>query len=70
MGNLLEIRNLSVDFRTPGGRVHALRNNDIDVPEPAAGEVRLSISAIGLNRADALLRQNQYTETPVLPSKH
>ncbi len=33
MGNLLEIRDLSVDFRTPGGRVHALRNIDIEVPE-------------------------------------
>jgi peptide/nickel transport system ATP-binding protein len=33
MGNLLEIRNLSVDFRTPRGRVHALRDISIDVPE-------------------------------------
>ena len=33
MGNLLEIRNLRVDFRTPRGRVHALRDVSIDVPE-------------------------------------
>jgi oligopeptide/dipeptide ABC transporter ATP-binding protein len=33
VGNILEIRNLSVDFRTPRGRVHALRDITIDVPE-------------------------------------
>ena len=33
MANLLEIRNLSVDFKTPQGRVHALRDINIDVPE-------------------------------------
>ncbi len=31
MDNLLEIRNLSVDFRTPRGRVHALRDVSFDV---------------------------------------
>ncbi len=33
MANLLEIRDLSVDFKTPGGRVHALRDINIGVPE-------------------------------------
>ncbi|MDX1576506.1 MAG: ABC transporter ATP-binding protein, partial [Kiloniellales bacterium] len=33
MANLLEIRDLSVDFKTPRGRVHALRDVNIDVPE-------------------------------------
>ena len=33
MANLLEIRDLSVDFKTPRGRVHALRDITIDVPE-------------------------------------
>jgi oligopeptide/dipeptide ABC transporter ATP-binding protein len=33
MGNILEIRDLSVDFRTPRGRVHALRDITIEVPE-------------------------------------
>ena len=32
MANLLEIRGLSVDFKTPQGRVHALRNIDLNVP--------------------------------------
>lgn len=31
MGALLQIRNLSVDFRTPRGRVHALRDVSFDV---------------------------------------
>ena len=29
---LLDIRNLSVDFRTPRGRVHALRDVSFTVP--------------------------------------
>ncbi|MEM7171423.1 MAG: ABC transporter ATP-binding protein [Pseudomonadota bacterium] len=33
MSNLLEIRDLNVDFKTPRGRVHALRNVSIDVRE-------------------------------------
>lgn len=51
------------------GGPQVLKVDDIGVPEPVAGEVRVSIEAIGLNRADALLRQNQYIETPKLPSK-
>ncbi|TIV92556.1 MAG: ATP-binding cassette domain-containing protein, partial [Mesorhizobium sp.] len=34
--SLLEVRNLSLDFGTPRGRVHALRNVSLDVP---AGQV-------------------------------
>jgi oligopeptide/dipeptide ABC transporter ATP-binding protein len=33
MENQLAIRNLGVDFRTPGGRVHALRDVSFDVPK-------------------------------------
>ncbi len=33
MADLLEIRDLSVDFKTPRGRVHALRDVNIGVPE-------------------------------------
>ncbi|MFO1038638.1 MAG: ABC transporter ATP-binding protein [Geminicoccaceae bacterium] len=32
-GNLLEVRDLSVDFVTPSGPVHALRHVDLDVPK-------------------------------------
>ena len=32
-------------------------------------EVRIKVHAIGINRADAMLRQDQYIETPTLPSR-
>ncbi|MBC8240229.1 MAG: ATP-binding cassette domain-containing protein, partial [Alphaproteobacteria bacterium] len=32
MENLLEIKNLSVDFKTPRGRVHALRDVNFKAP--------------------------------------
>lgn len=56
-------------------RIHAfggpesLKVDAIELPEPGPGEVRIAIQAIGLNRADGLLRQNQYIETPELPAK-
>ena len=33
MSSLLEVRNLNVEYRTPRGRVHALRNVCLNVPE-------------------------------------
>jgi NADPH:quinone reductase len=44
-----------VVFDEPGGP-EVLRIEDQTVPEPAAGEVRLSIEAIGVNRLDAMVR--------------
>ena len=32
MENLFEIKNLDVDFKTPGGRVHALRDVSFKAP--------------------------------------
>src|SRR5262245_61677139 len=37
--------------------------------EPAAGEVRLRVHALGLNRAEAMFRIGFYTETPELPAR-
>jgi NADPH:quinone reductase-like Zn-dependent oxidoreductase len=45
-----------------------LRIEDIDVAPPPAGEVQIRVKAIGLNRADALMRSGTYIETPALPS--
>lgn len=39
----------------------------IEVPPPAAGEVQLRVKAIGLNRAEALMRAGTYIESPQLP---
>ena len=36
---------------------------------PNTGEVRLSVEAIGLNRAEVLFRQGMYLEEPALPSR-
>ena len=41
----------------------------VELPTPQAHEVRIAVEAIGLNRAEALLRQNQYIETPEFPFK-
>ena len=57
-----------VQFAEFGGP-EVLRFNDIDLGKPKAGEVKLAVKAIGLNRADAPIRQNLYIETPQLPSK-
>lgn len=40
---------------------------DIPVPDPAKGEIRLSIAACGLNFADLLMQTGQYQDTPALP---
>lgn len=51
------------------GQPEVLKLVDRELPEPGPGEVRMAIEAIGLNRADAMLRVDQYIETPELPSK-
>lgn len=51
------------------GEPDVLKIVDLELPDPGPDEVRIAIEAIGLNRADALLRRNQYIETPELPSK-
>jgi NADPH:quinone reductase-like Zn-dependent oxidoreductase len=38
------------------------------VPGPDRGEVRIRVKALGLNRAEALIRTGSYIETPTLPS--
>src|ERR1700694_6332219 len=55
-------------------RIHAfgdadvLRIEDIVVGEPGAGEVRLRIHAIGLNRTELTLRSGRLPVKPALPS--
>ena len=33
MSNLVEIQDLNVNFRTPHGQVHAIRNLNLDIPQ-------------------------------------
>ncbi|WP_214471232.1 zinc-dependent alcohol dehydrogenase family protein [Mesorhizobium sp. dw_380] len=56
-----------VRFHQLGGP-EVLRIEDVDLPSPAAGEVQIRVKALGLNRAEALLRSGAYIETPALPS--
>lgn len=56
-----------VRFHQFGGP-EVLRIEETDVAPPAPGEVRIRIKALGLNRAEALMRSGTYIETPPLPS--
>ncbi|MEL6402380.1 MAG: zinc-dependent alcohol dehydrogenase family protein [Cyanobacteria bacterium J06626_4] len=51
------------------GGVEGLNVDEVDVGAPAPGEVTIAVEAIGINRADLLLRQDLYIESPELPSR-
>lgn len=50
------------------GGPEVLRLEQLGVGQPGAGELRVRIEAIGLNRAEAAYRAGQYLRTPRLPS--
>jgi NADPH:quinone reductase-like Zn-dependent oxidoreductase len=50
------------------GSPEVLSPVDIEVRHPAAEEVRIKVSAIGLNRAEAMFRSGQYVSEPRLPA--
>ncbi len=56
-----------VRFHQHGGPA-VLRIENVDLPPPGRGEVQIRVKALGLNRAEALLRSGAYIETPKLPS--
>jgi NADPH:quinone reductase-like Zn-dependent oxidoreductase len=51
------------------GAAEVLQLEELPLPEPAAGEVRLRVKAIGLNRAEISFRQGKYLVQPTLPSR-
>ncbi|GAA1284932.1 NADPH:quinone reductase [Planotetraspora silvatica] len=53
--------------RLGGPEVLTLR--DVEVGAPGAGEVRIRVDAIGLNRAEIMYREGVYFDRPVFPSK-
>ena len=57
-----------VRFHRTGGP-EVLQLETIDVPVPGAGEVRIGVKALGLNRAESMFRSGQYLEAPVFPSR-
>jgi NADPH:quinone reductase-like Zn-dependent oxidoreductase len=56
-----------VRFHKHGGP-EVLRIENLEVPEPGPGEIQIKVKALGLNRAETLLRAGSYIETPSLPS--
>ena len=57
-----------VRFQEFGGP-EVLKFEDLVVGEPGAGEMRVRIQAIGLNRAEAAFRSGHYIEKAVLPAR-
>jgi NADPH:quinone reductase len=51
------------------GPADVLRIEDVPMESPKAGEVRLKVYALGLNRAEVAFRRGQYPEAPVLPAR-
>jgi NADPH:quinone reductase-like Zn-dependent oxidoreductase len=56
-----------IRFHEHGGP-EVLRIENVDVLGPGRGEIQIRVKALGLNRAEALLRAGSYIETPTFPS--
>lgn len=57
-----------VRFHQTGGP-EVLKLEEMSLPEPGKGEVRLRVHAIGLNRAEVMFRSGAYLVEPHFPSK-
>lgn len=57
----------AVRFHRHGGP-EVLRIETVDIAPPARGEVQIRVRALGLNRAEALLRMGTYIEAAKFPS--
>jgi NADPH:quinone reductase len=57
-----------VRFHRTGGP-EVLQIDELDIGAPQAGEIRLRVRALGLNRAESMFRSGAYLETPGLPAK-
>ncbi len=57
----------AIRVHQPGGP-EALVLEDLPLPEPAAGQVRVRAEAIGVGRPDVLIRQGTYKWMPPLPA--
>jgi NADPH:quinone reductase-like Zn-dependent oxidoreductase len=58
----------SVRFNETGG-AEVLQIVDVPIPEPGAGEVRIRVHALGLNRAEVMYRSGAYLQTPTFPAQ-
>jgi NADPH:quinone reductase-like Zn-dependent oxidoreductase len=57
-----------VRFHQTGGP-EVLQIEEVDVGAPGAGELRLRVHALGLNRAESMFRSGMYLEQPTFPAK-
>ena len=51
------------------GDAGVLKIEELEERSPQAGEVKIKVAAIGLNRSDIMFRTGQYIESPVFPSR-
>ena len=51
------------------GGPEVLQLEELPLQQPGAGEVRLKVQAVGLNRAEVMFRTGQYLEQPEFPSR-
>ena len=56
-----------VRFHEHGGP-EVLRIEEVDLPAPGRGEVQIRVKALGLNRAEAMMRSGLYLESPRFPA--
>lgn len=56
-----------VRFHEHGGP-EVLRIEEVDLPAPGRGEVQIRVKALGLNRAEAMMRSGLYLESPSFPA--
>src|SRR5450631_3394957 len=57
-----------VRFHRTGGP-EVLQIDELDIGQPKAGEIRIRVRALGLNRAEAMFRAGAYLENPNLPAR-
>jgi len=57
-----------VRFHQTGGP-EVLQIESIEVRPPGRGEVRITVKALGLNRAESMFRSGRYLEEPKLPAR-
>lgn len=57
-----------IRFHQTGGP-EVLEIEDLPLEEPGAGEVRIKVEALGLNRAEVMFRQGMYLEQPKPPAR-
>lgn len=60
--------NKVVRFYQTGG-LEVLKTEEVPIGEPGAGEVRLRIQAVALNRGDAIFREGNYLQSPEFPAR-